>query len=59
MIARMRHFFKDILGSTSIGMGHKDEQDELACKCLRYGLVEYMLNISTTADKHTRGVMTT
>ncbi len=54
------HFFKDILGFHLYWHGGmKDEQDDWVAMQVPDGTdwVEYMLNISTTADKHTRGVM--
>jgi catechol 2,3-dioxygenase-like lactoylglutathione lyase family enzyme len=54
------HFFKDILGFRPYWHGGmKDDRDDWVAMQVPDGTdwVEYMLNISPTADKHTLGVM--
>ncbi len=54
------HFYKDILGFGPYWHGGmKDDKDDWVAMQVPDGTdwVEYMLNISTTADKHTLGVM--
>ncbi len=54
------HFFKDILGFRPYWHGGmKDDKDDWVAMQVPDGTdwVEYMLNISATADKHTLGVM--
>jgi catechol 2,3-dioxygenase-like lactoylglutathione lyase family enzyme len=54
------HFFKDILGFRSYWHGGmKDDKDDWVAMQVPDGTdwVEYMLNISPNADKHTLGVM--
>jgi catechol 2,3-dioxygenase-like lactoylglutathione lyase family enzyme len=54
------HFYKEILGFRPYWHGGmKDDKDDWVAMQVPDGTdwVEYMLNISPTADKHTRGVM--
>jgi catechol 2,3-dioxygenase-like lactoylglutathione lyase family enzyme len=54
------HFYKDILGFRPYWHGGmKDDKDDWVALQVPDGTdwVEYMLNISATADKHTLGVM--
>ena len=54
------HFYKDILGFRPYWHGgRKDDKDDWVAMQVPDGTdwVEYMLNISPTADKHTLGVM--
>jgi catechol 2,3-dioxygenase-like lactoylglutathione lyase family enzyme len=54
------HFYKDILGFRPYWHGGmKDDKDDWVAMQVPDGTdwVEYMLNISSTADKHTLGVM--
>jgi catechol 2,3-dioxygenase-like lactoylglutathione lyase family enzyme len=56
----MDHFYKDILGFRPYWHGGmKDDKDDWVAMQVPNGTdwVEYMLNISPTADKHTLGVM--
>jgi catechol 2,3-dioxygenase-like lactoylglutathione lyase family enzyme len=58
--AAVDHFYKDILGFRPYWHGGmKDDKDDWVAMQVPDGTdwVEYMLNISPTADKHTLGVM--